>query len=153
MTATAHALIGASIARAIPDPVIGLPAAFILHFLCDKVPHWDAMTTASQKSRRFILYETVVDVAIGYLLVILIFFLWTGSPNPTYILLSALVAQLPDWLEAPYVFLGSKTPPFYQNYLFQKRLHDIWFNARLKAPWGVVTQLGTVGLFLIWALR
>lgn len=153
MTATAHALIGASVAHAIPDPVIGLPASLLSHFICDKIPHWDAMTTANGKSRRLILYETIVDVVIGYTLVILIFFLWAKSPNPAYILLSAFVSQLPDWFEIPYVFLESKMPPFYQNYLFQKRLHDIWFNARLKAPWGVVTQLGAVGLFLVWALR
>lgn len=153
MTATAHALIGASIAKAIPDPVIGLPISLLSHFICDKIPHWDAMTTAKEKSRRFVLYETIADVVIGYALVIFIFFVWTQTPNPTYLLLSAAAAQLPDWLEIPYVFLHSKMPPFYQIYLFQKWLHDIWFNARLKTPWGVVTQLTIVMLFLIWSLR
>ena len=152
MTATAHALIGASIARIVPDPVIGLPLALFSHFICDKVPHWDPMTTAKEKSRRLILYQTVADVLVGYFLVFLFFFVFTQSANPTYILLSAFVAQLPDWLEIPYVFLDSKTPPFYQNYKFQKWLHDVGFNARMRAPWGVVTQLVVIALFLIWAL-
>jgi len=50
MTATAHALIGASLAVKIINPIFGIPLAILSHFIADLVPHWDAGTNHKQKS-------------------------------------------------------------------------------------------------------
>ncbi|MBI2012734.1 hypothetical protein HYS90_02270, partial [Candidatus Curtissbacteria bacterium] len=50
MTATAHALIGASIAAKITNPYLGIPLAIISHFVADLIPHWDAGTNHREKS-------------------------------------------------------------------------------------------------------
>lgn len=151
MTATAHAVIGASIAKVLPNPYLGLPLALISHFIVDKIPHWDPMTDKAKKTKRLIWIETLTDVAVSFILVaILANFFWTKI-SPSYLFLSAFVSQLPDWLEVPYVFFQQKITPFYQIYLGQKWIHDVWFDARLSAPWGVIIQLLVMAIFVVWA--
>lgn len=146
MTATSHALVGAAIAAKIADPAIALPIAFVSHFIFDKLPHWDIMTEADKGNYKAIFIKSTLDVLFGFGL---IFLLFGFSP---LILLGAFAAQLPDWLEVP-ALLGFKFSPFELNYRFQHWVHDVGFNSRLKAPWGVITQLIVVLLFLFWALK
>lgn len=146
MTATAHALVGAAIAVKIANPVVALPLAFVSHFVFDMLPHWDVMTEADKTNHKAIFIKSSLDVIVGFGLVFLFF---GFSPM---IFLGAFVSQLPDWLEVPSL-LGFKNKYFYWNYLFQHWIHDLWFNSRLKAPWGIITQLIVVVLFLFWALR
>lgn len=148
MTATGHALVGASIASLVPNPAISLPLAILSHFLGDKLPHWDVMTDKG-KSKRQIFFQATLDVLVGFLLVGIIFIGYWHSPNPVVILLGAFAAQLPDWLELPYFLFGKNFPVAYQNYKIQKWVHDAWFDSRLPAPWGVVTQTVIVLLFLL----
>lgn len=150
MTASAHALVGAAIATKIANPAIGLPICFLSHFVLDKIPHWDVMYRHQTKTRRFILVGTALDLALGYLL-ILVFFSIAHQPPLSYLLLAAFISQLPDFLEAPYSLLKLQWPFSYANYRLQHKIHDIWFNARLAAPWGIVTQVGVVFLILLWA--
>lgn len=152
MTATGHALIGASLATQITNPVIGLPIIFLSHFVVDKVPHWDVMTNKKNKTKQQIVAETIADVILGFLLVALIFIFYLQSPNPMYIFVSAFVSQLPDFLEFPYVILGLKIFPSYEDYKIQSWIHDVWFNARLQAPWGIVTQAVVVLFFVFWSI-
>lgn len=151
MTATGHALVGASIATQIPNPWISLPLSFLSHFIIDKIPHWDAMTNKHNKTKRQIYTQTAIDIILGYFLVIIIFWGIFKVSDPVLVMLSAFTAQLPDFLEAPYLVLNSKAFPFYQNYKIQKWIHDVWFNSRLNPPWGIVTQAAVVALFLFWA--
>lgn len=148
MTATGHALVGASIAALVPNPALSLPLAFASHYVFDKLPHWDPMTNKADKSKDLILKETVLDVLIGYFLVGIIFVLILNTANPTLVFLSAFVAQLPDWLEAPYSLFKMKVSPFYEDYRVQKYVHDLWFNSRMQAPGGILTQVIIVGIFL-----
>lgn len=150
MTATGHALVGAAIATQITNPYLGLPLAFVSHFLGDKLPHWDPMTDKGKNQER-IIKETVFDVLVGYFLVTVIFIYFFHAQNPTYIFLSSFVAQLPDWMEFPYAVFKLKIPFVYDNYRIQKWVHDVWFDARMKAPWGVVTQVVVVAIFILWA--
>ncbi|MCL4389816.1 MAG: hypothetical protein M1484_03520 [Patescibacteria group bacterium] len=150
MTATAHAIVGAAIASKIPNPVIALPIIFVSHFLGDKLPHWDPMTAAKTKTKAQIFWQTVADVLLGYSLVLL--FIWYKDLNPVYILLGAFTAQLPDWLELPHMFTDRKFVFSEINYKVQKWFHDIGFNSRMAAPWGVVPQALVAGAFLLWAL-
>jgi len=148
MTASGHAVVGAAIATLISNPVVSLPVALVSHFVCDKVPHWDVMTDKN-KTKTQILFQSTLDVLLGFALVGLIFIYFLQVSNPTIVLLGAFAAQLPDWLELPYFVFGKHYPVFYENYRIQKWVHDIWFDSRLKAPWGIVTQIVVAAVF-IW---
>jgi hypothetical protein len=146
MTATAHALVGAAITAKIPDPALALSVAFVSHFIFDKLPHWDVMTETDHGNHKTIFIKSTADVLTGFGLVFLFF---GASP---IIFLGAFAAQLPDWLEIPSL-LGFKNKYFHWNYRLQHWVHDIWFNSRLKAPWGIITQLIVILIFLFWALK
>ena len=73
MTATAHALIGASIASRFTNPIIGIPLAIASHFLADLVPHWDAGTNHRKKSILRFKVEAALDVTLGFALAFLLF--------------------------------------------------------------------------------
>ena len=140
MTATAHALIGASIASRIINPIIGIPLAIISHFAADLVPHWDAGTNHKQKSAIRLKLEATVDVLVGFALVFLIF---RSSVEPVYLFTMVIAAQLPDWLEAPASMFGFKVPPFsWLDWLGHK------LQSRMQLPWGLVTQIVIVGMLV-----
>lgn len=151
MTATGHALIGASIATQIGNPFICLPLSFFSHFLIDKIPHWDPMTNKKNKTKKQIYIETAIDIILSYILVAVIFVGIFNVSDPLLIFISAFASQLPDFFEAPYLLTKKQIFPFYQDYKVQSWIHDIGFNARLDGFWGVTTQVITVLIFLIWA--
>ena len=144
MTATAHALIGASIASKVLNPAVGIPLAIISHFAADLIPHWDAGTNHKQKSLLRLKIEATADVLVGFALVFLLF---RSSVEPIYLFTMVIAAQLPDWLEAPSWMFGFKVPPFsWLDYLGHK------LQSRLQLPWGLVTQVVIVGILVIYAL-
>lgn len=146
MTATAHALIGASIAAKITNPIIGIPLAIASHFAADLVPHWDAGTNHKNKSLMRLKFEATLDVLLGVALVLLIF-RSMAITNPVYLFTMVIAAQLPDWLEAPSSMFGFKVPPFsWLDWLGHK------LQSRMQLPWGLVTQVVTVGLLVIYAI-
>lgn len=146
MTATAHALIGASLAVKIQNPVLGIPAAIISHFIADLVPHWDAGTNHKKKSAFRLKLEAAADVLLGFGLVFLIF-KSAVLANPSYLFFMVIAAQSPDWLETPSTMFGMKIPPFsWMDWLGHK------LQNRMQLPWGLVTQVLTVGLLIIFAL-
>lgn len=141
MTATAHALIGASIAVRVTNPIIGIPLAIASHFAADLIPHWDAGTNHRQKSAFRLKFEATLDVLLGFALSFLIF---RNIVDPTYLFVMIISAQLPDWLEAPSWMFGFKVPPFsWLDYLGHK------LQSRMQLPWGLVTQVVLVGLLVI----
>src|SRR3989344_706659 len=109
MTATAHALIGASIAVKVVNPILGIPLAIISHFVADLIPHWDAGTNHRQKSLMRLRVEAALDVLLGFALVYLIF---RNLVDPRYLFVMVIAAQLPDWLEAPSFMFNINVPPF-----------------------------------------
>lgn len=144
MTATAHALIGASIAAKIGNPFIGIPLAIASHFIADLVPHWDAGTNHRKKTARRLKIEATADVLLGITVTVLFF--W-GRVEPVYLFAMVAAAQLPDWLEAPSFMFGIKIPPFsWVDYLGHK------IQSRMQLPWGLVTQIVTVGILLVLVL-
>ena len=144
MTATAHALIGASLAVKLTNPLVGIPIAFLSHFAADLVPHWDPGTNHKKKTKLRLKLEATADVLIGFLLTYLIF---ARFVDPVYLFVMIIAAQLPDWLEAPYFMFGIKLPPF------------TWFRwigstlqTRMQLPWGLVTQVVIVGLLIYFSI-
>lgn len=146
MTATSHALIGASIAAKITNPVIGIPLAIASHFAADLVPHWDAGTNHRNKTKMRLRAEATLDVLLGFALVMLLF-RTLAFDRPIYLFSMIISAQLPDWLEAPSWMFNFKVPPFsWMDYLGHK------LQSRMQLPWGLVTQVVTVGLLVMFAL-
>lgn len=144
MTATAHALIGASLAATIANPYLGIPAAFISHFAADLIPHWDAGTNHRKKSKTTLILEAAVDVILGF---ILVFVLFRNLVDPVYLYTMVIIAQLPDWLESPSSMFGIKVPPFSTVHAIQHRLQS-----RMQLPWGLLTQVVVVGTILALTL-
>lgn len=133
MTATAHCLTGASIASFLPNPFLSVPLSIASNFLMDLIPHWDTGTGWRNRPKIFTLLATGIDVTLGFALAFIIF---SKKINSAYLLLNIFAATLPDWLEAPYLFLGWDFPPFSWFYRLQSKLH-----ARNGLPWGIITQV------------
>lgn len=141
MTATSHALIGSSLATLITNPFLGIPAAIVSHFIADLIPHWDAGTNHKKKSIMRLRLEATADVLLGFGLSYIIFI---NQVDPIYLLTMIISAQLPDWLEAPSWMFGIKIPPFsWMDWLGHK------LQSRMQLPWGIVTQIVTVGILLL----
>lgn len=95
MLSTPHLLVGAAIVRAIPNPAVSLPAAFLSHFILDAAPHWDGSPKAPFSKK--VLGGVTADYIFGAALV---YFISTGQPNQILILLGAFLATLPDFIMA-----------------------------------------------------
>jgi len=95
MLSTPHLLVGAAIARSIPEPSIALPAAFFSHFVLDMTPHWDGSPKAPFSKK--VVSGVVVDYVFG---AALIFLISQGDPRQAIILLGAFLATLPDFIMA-----------------------------------------------------
>src|SRR3989344_2191181 len=146
MTATAHALIGASIAVKVVNPILGIPLAIISHFVADLIPHWDAGTNHRKKSAMRLKVEAALDVLLGFALVMILFHT-LAFDRPVYLFSMVISAQLPDWLEAPSWMFNFKVPPFsWVDWLGHK------LQSRMQLPWGLVTQVVIVGLLVLFAL-
>ncbi len=145
MTATAHALIGASIAVKIVNPIIGIPLAIISHFIADLIPHWDAGTNHKNKSALRLKIEATLDVLLGFALVFLLF---RDLADPKYLFAMVIAAQLPDWLEAPSWMFQIKIPHFttWIDFLSHK------IQSRMQLPWGLLTQIVVVSVLLYFAI-
>jgi hypothetical protein len=146
MTATAHALIGASLAVKIANPLIGIPLAVISHFIADLIPHWDEGTNHNKKSILRLRIEALADVILGFLLVLIIFRSFAIT-NPVYLFSMVIAAQLPDWLETPFFMFGIKIPLYSTIDWISHNLQT-----RMQLPWGLVTQVAVVIVMIIFAI-
>lgn len=133
MTATTHSLVGASIGKLLPNPYFSIPLAIVSNFLMDLIPHWDTGTGWRNRPKILTFLATGIDVALGLALAFLLF---GKKTNPIYLAILVFAATLPDWLEAPYLFLGWDFPPFSWFYKFQSKFHS-----KNGLPWGIITQI------------
>lgn len=141
MLAATHALTGAMIAAWSPTPAIGIAVAILSHPILDCVPHWDLRTRHIRRSKALVVASSLVDALLGFALG---FFLMGNAVPAERLLLTMIAAQLPDWLEAPYLVMDWKFPPFSWVKVFQHRLH--W---KLPFPDGLYTQLILIFLLLL----
>jgi len=144
MLVSSHALIGASLAQLVPNPLFGYPLALGFHFLADLIPHWDLRTRQAQRSKLNTVFFSLSDAAIGFCLGFIIF---KATVPLTYLFPMMFVAQLPDWLEGPYHIFGWNFPPFSTIKKLQSRLHR-----KLDLPWGLIWQILIVVLIVAYAL-
>ena len=145
MTATGHALIGTVIAAKIGNPVLAVPIAIASHFLADALPHWDTGYHRESKSKRKFFIESFLDVIVGFLLSYALIIGFFPSTNLSYAFLIVIMAQLPDWLTAPYLFFDMKFAPFCWVYNMQKK-----FDTTLDLPWGFINQVAAVTAVIIF---
>lgn len=144
MTATSHALIGTVIAAKISNPALAIPLAFASHFIADMIPHWDELLNKKTKTKNRLFFETVGDVILGFTLSFTVITFLFPKTDLMYAFLIIIVAQLPDWLMAPYLFF--KWGLFKWAYLIGKKT-----NMELDKPWGVINQVVAVGALIVLA--
>jgi len=146
MTATGHALIGTVIAAKIGNPALAIPIALASHFLADALPHWDTGYNRENQSKIRFVTASTIDVLLGFILAYLLITLLFPTTNLLYAFLIIIMAQLPDWLTAPYLFLDWKFPPFTWIYDCQKK-----FDSSIGLPWGLVNQVVVVAALIFLA--
>ena len=97
-----------------------------------------------EKSLAKIKLEATLDVLLGFTLAFLIF---RNFIDPVYLFVMVIAAQLPDWLEAPAAWFNVKIPPFsWMDWLGHK------LQSRMQLPWGLVTQVVIVVIFVFVAV-
>lgn len=153
MTATAHALVSAAIAHAIPT-YLSIPLAFGSHFIMDAVPHWDFGTNWRRRSKRMTgalaIAETIFGITVAY-------FLFAGKVEPLPLLLTIIAGELPDWMEAPYYIFFAKqkkhapnnSASFWERLTYKIYRVENVFHTKTTYPFGVFTQIATVAFFLL----
>jgi hypothetical protein len=146
MTATGHALVGTVIAAKVGNPALAIPIAIASHFLCDALPHWDTGYHRAQNSKKRFIVTSAIDVVLGFVLSYLLIVLFFPTTSLLYAFLIIIMAQLPDWLTAPYLFLDWNFAPFTWVYKCQKK-----FDSSIGLPWGFVNQVVVVAalIFLV----
>lgn len=130
MTLATHAVIGGSLAAALPlthaHPVEFVAAAFVIgvmsHFMLDVVPHWDYELASDTKApnpadfdlkigRAFLfdLGKIGLDVGLGLGIALLLYVGLVGR-SPFVILAGSIGAVLPDFLQ--FAYMKIRRPPF-----------------------------------------
>lgn len=140
MTATAHMLVGGAIAVSVHNPTLGISLSLLSHPILDLIPHWDVGWGWRNKSRLKFIAQAFLDCLIGLILTVLIF---GPLVDLKYLILCIFASLFVDVLEAPYLFLGWKFPPFSYFYQIQSNMQG-----KARLPWGVVTQVASVVIVL-----
>ncbi|MEK7534697.1 MAG: hypothetical protein AAB600_05230 [Patescibacteria group bacterium] len=146
MTATAHAVIGTIIAAKIGNPALSIPIAIASHIVADAIPHWDTATNLAQKGQKKVIFDSLIDLVIGFILsyiLIVVVFPKTSLPYTFFLI---LVSQSLDWLMVPYRLFNINFPIFRWSYKFQKL-----FDNRQDKPWGIINQVAVLILLVILA--
>jgi hypothetical protein len=153
MLETPHAVIGAAIATAIPNPFIAIPLAFLSHFALDMTPHWNPHISTelkkygeiTKRSKRIIYADCALAVITSAFIASRAL---PDTGSAMTIGLSSFAGILPDVIEAPYFFLHWKTK-FLENWLkFQKSIQN-----DVGVFWGMSTQVVTVIAALWWIFQ
>jgi hypothetical protein len=117
MTLATHAVVGAAVAGLFPaHPVVAFSAAFISHFALDSLPHWDYKLFSVKENqskplgieivfgKNFFIdcLRILIDILIGTVLSILIFYYLFHYASLNIIFLGIVAGILPDPLQAVY---------------------------------------------------
>lgn len=154
MMLISHTIIGLAVARLLPYPAGVAVVAFLSHFAADLIPHWDFFCgTTNESGERLrgwraigMLFDLVLSLSLGWFFVWRAYWFLGDSSLAFNFLLGAAFANLPDALEAPYIY-HLKQP------WILERLTD--FHRKLQAWtglfWGLLIQgsLVAIGLVLL----
>ncbi|MBU1104817.1 hypothetical protein L6255_03255 [Candidatus Parcubacteria bacterium] len=157
MLLTPHTFIGLVVARFTGNPLLVAPVAFLSHFIFDKFPHWDFFSNTTndsgQRTSGWRLFALVADfglaLSLGWFFILRALWADQNSSMALAYLVGAIFANLPDALEAPYIFHMK----IYQKSKMLQRLTNFQKTHQTQAPWliGVFLQLVIIGfcLFLL----
>ncbi|HET7320095.1 MAG TPA: hypothetical protein VFI84_00745 [Candidatus Saccharimonadales bacterium] len=140
MTATNHALTGAFIGLAVGNPWVAIPAAFVSHFVCDVIPHYDVpgKTKEERLLSPLFLYVQIYAGAILCGLIVL----GLGLFHPLHWLLAAIcafTATTPDLIFMPRFIYAKRTgvDPLNRNWFWRFHNRIQWF----QEPVGVLVEV------------
>ncbi|HSW37245.1 MAG TPA: hypothetical protein VLG37_02645 [Candidatus Saccharimonadales bacterium] len=149
MTAINHALTGAFIGFAVSNPAVAAPAAFLSHFVCDAIPHYDVTgsTDAKRIGSRMFLYIQIVGGAVLCVMLVL----GLAILQPRHWLIAAVCAFLaasPDLLYIPRFINVKRTgKDNVEQYWFWRFHNKIqWFQ---KPIGGVVEIAWFIGILML----
>jgi len=147
-----HTIVGATIATKIGNPALSLPLAFLSHFALDLLPHWNphiyqevnSKSQVASRSKKIILVDVLASLFVGAFLALRFY---PDFIKVATILVACFLAVLPDLVEAPYFFAGSRN----KYLLAYIRLHRRY---QKNGPFwlGILVQAVTITacLFLIF---
>lgn len=153
MLLTPHVLVGLAIAKAVPNPLISVPLSIAMHFLGDKIPHWDFYSNTPKEQRirgwRPIAVMGDFGLAIAVGLTFVLYNLWVQKdPFMAFnTFLCGIGSVLPDALEAPHIFTNAKIKAIEKLTDFQRKMQT-----QAPLPWGLITQFAVMGLCLLLIL-
>ena len=155
MTLTAHSIVGAAIASALPQhPVLGFALAFASHFAVDAIPHYDYHIESTSIDPRFAtalrldatLFRDFLrigsDAFLGFALSILFF-------GPTVATIAGIVGgMLPDFLQ--FAWMRIQHEPLNSLQRFHKWIHS---KNRLEGRplFGIFTQMAFLAAVIVVA--
>lgn len=158
MILTTHALIGAAIANAFPSELhIGLPFAFLSHYLMDIIPHTnyghehflnEKNTMAEIDLKNLKAVEQVIFIVLDIVSAILLVFLFFVRDEKTFLLSvsGAFLGVLPDVMNFLRYRIGGRF------FILAREIHDKFHynkNYSHSLIYGVLTQFG---LIVFWVL-
>lgn len=134
-----HAVSGAFIASALPNPLLYIPVALACHYAQDSIYHWDfgtGMTKAGTRSIKQTFILAALDALLGIALIALI---WQQTPLDfnIHIWLGAFFCILPDLMEMPHLF-------FKKDFLLTRpleRWHDFIHRSTSNIFLGILPQI------------
>lgn len=153
MLETPHVIVGSAIAITIKNPAISIPLAFLSHFVLEKVPHWNPhLNTETKKYGKVTKKSTYIVIADSTLALIsgLIIAFSKSQDIGQFltIILACFFSVLPDLIEGPYFFLGTKSKFIEKWIKFQKSLQ-----VDTSPLPGLTTQLITIIVCLWWIFK
>jgi hypothetical protein len=136
-----HAVVGATIAVLIPNPLISIPLSLASHFAVDLLPHWNPNPKTEIKKYGHLTSTTQIILWSDSFLALTTGLVIAGKFLPNYlqsanVLLCCFASVLPDLLVIPLVLYQKSWP-------WLKKLGDFEasLQSRLPAPAGVYTQI------------
>lgn len=105
MTATNHALAGATIGLFVAQPIIALPLAFISHFVLDLIPHFGLDEYGGHKRNRKLFHKILYFDALFLCLILISLFIMNA---PLIIYACIFLAGSPDFVWAYRYLLKEK---------------------------------------------
>ncbi len=154
MTSTAHALVAGAIASRFSSPFEASSLALCSHYIMDSIPHWDFGTNWRERPKYMTgviaIADTLIGISVSYMVFgrFLPFGLWA---------ITVIASLLPDWLETPwYIFYArsNKHKPTNNASLLERITYNVYklpnvFHTKAPLPLGVITQIITVGFFIV----
>ncbi len=137
MTATNHALSGALIGALLPLPV-AIPAAFMSHFILDKIPHYgidDDQRNSSKIYKTIVFSDVTIALTIGVAAALL---------HKWAMLAGGIAAYSPDATLVHYYFSNGHTFNIKPKNGFMK----FHLAMQYERPWGIFPELA-VGLAMV----